>query len=175
MKKLFVLLVIMSLNSCKSKQEIVEKKMLLCLDESINKNALENEKINFYSLMESYENLLISDDNLENKSKKSYLIFLDNLDREKNLVNRTKAFVDNNKFEVEANALNILNYCINIGFIDDNFENYKNEINFFVDSGYENLDHLKKMIEILDLKKFSNKTYRSFIIYSIISHLIFNK
>jgi|TARA_R110002051_G_scaffold88167_1_gene155372 hypothetical protein len=79
MKKIFYFLIILSIG-CSSKKERIEVKIMECINNTKDENG-----IKIKESLELYENLLIKENILKNKSANSYRKLLVNFSKEKNI------------------------------------------------------------------------------------------
>lgn len=185
MKKFISLVLLIIVTSCNGQIKTDEKELMNCINQKINENTSEvygETDINFYSLMNKVEEMLIESKLLKGSNQNDYIKFIKDI-QDKNIdvkksYQKIVYFLETNKYEhrFAMNISIVFGVCHNNILINEN-----NEIKSTVSTQYQILSKLKaqgfenyKLINrlIIETKKedFNKIVYRSpIILLSIIN------
>ncbi len=179
---------IIFISSCKTKNIVVEKKIIKCTNKTYNKNLSNGFGVSFrdyYKHILIIENIFISEGILKSKSKANYLLLSKSINK---FITKEKASEIINAINLKFNQNNLPkfnNIISNSGSINCIYKILKNEkyeANKFLQNiaysygefekyGYNNQKSLARMFKNISSDEFNNIVYRSYcdlVIYLII-------
>jgi hypothetical protein len=188
MRKAIILLLLVSLQSCKSQNSVPELALKECVNESINNNVdkrLDKEPIDFYSFSLQLETFLISKNLLKNKKKNTYYELLININENTKDNNSKEAYneiigimdrkgFDFNLYQINDNIFNQCPYKVSLEQKDeeDNLIYSQGRIlNMLMEQGFTNDALFKELINDISDKNFEKIVYRAPVILLVIINL----
>ena len=162
--------------SCNSQNNILEKKMVVCVNKSISKNASDiygEIEIDFYKLMEEVEKTLIKEKLIKSPSQDDYKMLLNNIISNNVIVDdvykKINIFLETSKYEYNdfINISIVFRKCINKIIInkakyeDSTFSKQSRIFANLEIKGFNDFELLNKLIIETKKDDFDKMVYRS--------------